>query len=190
MPLRHKSKKTQDRINKLLKAKCQGCGGCCTNSVVPVTHEDVKRIMKKTGQKVDDVVRLLDSSEIDYDHDSDAWIKFSYGKRSLALKKKNGHCQYLDDENRCMIYHYRPMTCRTFPHQVTMDEGKVQNITLNRMIKQSYPSGPKKSIDQLVKETKKEDRDDEKFFKLIEKFNKKKVRKGKKQFLKFLGFEV
>lgn len=178
-------------IDKWLRAKCVGCGGCCTHSVVPVTDSDVKRIMKFTGLEANDVVRFIDQSEVEEDDNKDVWIDFSYGKRFMVLKRAKDRCKFLDDNNRCTVYEARPMTCRTFPLQVYLndDETAIKNITLNRMIKQTYPLAdkPTKSREQAFKETVKEDREDEKFLKKIAKWNKQKKKGKKKKFLKFLG---
>lgn len=183
--------KKSKTIDKWLKAKCMGCGGCCTHSVVPITDADVKRIMKHTGLPADKIVRFIDQSEVEKDDQDESWVHLSYGKRVMVLQRANDRCKFLDDDNRCTVYTARPMTCRTFPLQVYLndDNTAIENITLNRMIKKTYPLAKEntKSKEQAFKETLQEDRQDEKFFAKIEKWNAL-PKKGKKDdFLKFLG---
>lgn len=176
---------------KWLHAKCVGCGGCCTNSVVPVNDSDVKRIAKHTGLKADKIVRFVDSSAVEPDEMDDSWVELSYGKRFMALRRAKDRCMFLDDNNLCTIYEARPMTCRTFPLQIylTDDDKKIEKITLNRMIKDKYPLAKEKTKTKktALKQAIKEDRQDNAFWDKIAKWNKKKKKGGKDAFLKFLG---
>jgi len=179
-----------EKLNKMLRIKCTGCGGCCTSSIVPVTDADVLRIMKRTGKTAQEIIRFYDSTEIDYDTDSPSWIKMNYGKRIMGLKKKQARCQFLDDNSRCTIYTDRPATCRTFPLQVARDDnGRISNITLNRIIKDRYPFGAKNSYPQFIRHANMEENEDEFYSQRVSQWNKKSSRPTKSVFLKFLKLD-
>lgn len=180
----------KERIQKWQRVSCTGCARCCKETIVPVTDADVKRLVKATGQSAQEIIRFADKHEIDYEPDAEAWIRLNYGRRSMVLRKKNDRCLFLDDNNRCTVYAHRPMTCRTFPLQVSLSEAhdKIEDISLNRIIKQRYPSGPKKSLELIRKTVSKEEREDERFFRKIERWNQDFSSGNKKDFLKFLGF--
>lgn len=182
-----KKETIKKRLDKLLRAKCQGCGGCCTNSVVPVTHADIKRLIKKTKLSAKKIARFVDEDEIDFDEDAPNWIQLKGGKRAMALRKAEGRCMFLDEENRCTVYTARPATCRTFPIAIDLDEDdKVERVSLNRMIKDRYPLGKKRPLKDLIKDAKREDREDQKFYELIEEWNEDYAGKSAKSFLKFV----
>lgn len=182
------NEKIQMKLNKLLKVECQGCGGCCTKTLVPVTDSDIKRLVKRTGKSADEIVRLYDSTDVSYDAESDGWIRMKYGKRFLGLKKKNGKCQFLDENNRCQVYEDRPATCRTFPLQIHLDENdKITNVSLNRIIKSSYPLGEKQPINRILTYAKMEEKEDQQFYNKVQSWNSNAANGGKKEFLKFLG---
>lgn len=175
-------------IERLLRTKCEGCGGCCSKPVVPVTDADVKRLAKRTGKKARDIVRLYDSSDFDYDTDAPLWLKMNYGKRALGLKKKQEKCIFLDGNNRCSVYEDRPATCRTFPLQIDINEcGDIGHISLNRIIKKKYPLGKKQPISKIKKHALMEENEDQNYYEKIENWNEKISREGKDHFLKFLG---
>jgi Fe-S-cluster containining protein len=181
-------KTTKDKIKKWLKVKCMGCGGCCTNSIVPVSMGDVKRLMKHTGKPADEIIRLVDPNEIAFETDHDGWIHMSYGKRIMALRKQKDRCQFLNDEKQCTVYEGRPMTCRTFPLQIHLDEeGEIENVSLNRMIKQRYPSGSAKPWKIAREQAYQEDTEDETYHRKVEKWNNSSKQGGKLGFMKFMG---
>lgn len=47
---------------------------------------------------------------------NDSWKFFP------VLKRVNNICPYLDKNNRCSIYKYRPITCRRFPYIISNDK--------------------------------------------------------------------
>jgi len=179
---------TKQKLDKMLRVKCVGCGGCCTHSIVPVTDSDIKRLMRRTGKSADELVRFYDTTDVEFDQEDPHWIEMDYGKRTIALKKKNGKCRFLDDNNRCTVYTDRPATCRTFPLAIDLDQkGNFASITLNRIIKQSYPYGAKQPVQKIKLAAQMEEREDERFYNKIDKWNKMNKRPSKQAFLKFLN---
>lgn len=183
-----------EEINEILKTACEGCGKCCSDPVVPITDADIRRIYNHTQIHPKEFTKLYDENDGDFDDDCDSWIHFQYGKRFLGLKKQKGseRCTFLDESNRCSIYEARPMTCRSFPFSIELDEDEqLENLELTLITRESYPKGPAKKLDDLIELARKEDDQDIHFFDLIERWNdkKKKFRKNKKAFLKYLGFK-
>ncbi len=178
-------------MDKWLKTRCVGCGRCCTETIVPVTDADVKRLMKHTGKKATEVVRFFGPDDVEWADGDESWIHTTDGNRFLALIKSQNRCQFLDDANRCTVYDARPMTCRTFPLQIHLNETqtKIENITLNRIVKTKYPISdkPTKTKALAFEQCLAEDNEDERFRKKIKAWNKAKRQGGLNAFLKFVG---
>ena len=168
--------------------ECQRCSGCCSGTMVPLTDSDVKRLVKATGKPASDIVRRCDSGQTDYERDRDGWISLSYGKRILGIRQRNKRCIFLDENDHCEAYLSRPMTCRTFPYQVEhYDDGTLEGITLNRAVKCKCPTGPAVSKKRLQQDGKKEDAEDEAYYKKLRRWNGNGHSGGKEEFLAFLG---
>ena len=99
----------------LLKFRCTGCGNCCKDPLLPLTDADVARIIARTHERAIDIVRFVNRHQIDMDDDPDAFVRLRQGKRVMVLGHAHGGCRYLDSENRCKIYGFRPIGCRVFP---------------------------------------------------------------------------
>ncbi len=88
-----------------------------------------------------DIARLLDaglSAAIDQDNRSfrqDIYFKNKPGVLAdinsddwnyfPILKRVNNICPYLDQQNKCTIYKYRPITCRRFPYILTQTKAHI-----------------------------------------------------------------
>lgn len=72
------------------------CAKCCYDTEMPLTREDIARIVS-LGYKISDFVRV--------------------GADGIPrLKNVNGHCVFLDeDTGKCKIYPWRPLGCRLYP---------------------------------------------------------------------------
>jgi len=102
---------------------CARCAGCCTGTVVPLNGADLRRLVRKTGLAADRIVRLYDSSEVEFESDSPLWIRMRYGARVLGLRaQRDMRCMFLDEHGLCSVYDARPATCRTFPFMVELDD--------------------------------------------------------------------
>ena len=182
---------TSPTMDKWLKTRCVGCGRCCTETIVPVTDSDVKRLMKHTGKKAQEIVRFFGTADVEWTDGDESWIHTTDGNRFLALIKAQNRCQFLDDDNRCTVYEARPMTCRTFPLQIILNEAetKIENITLNRIVKKNYPRSdkPTKTKKLAFEQGLAEDTEDAKFRKKIKAWNTAKRKGGLNAFLNFVG---
>mgnify|MGYP003582161240 CR=1 FL=1 len=95
------------------KFDCLSCANCCKNYSPRFKTPDVKRISKKLGMK--------ESSFIDtylrVDDDGDFVVKSS-------------PCPFLNDDNTCSIYEFRPSDCARFPYTDEDVFIKRQSLTL------------------------------------------------------------
>lgn len=99
----------------LLRFRCTGCGNCCRDPLLPLTDADVRRIVRKTGDRAVDVVAWVDRDGIDMDDEPEAFVMLRQGKRVMVLRHERGACRYLGDDARCTIYSSRPLGCRIYP---------------------------------------------------------------------------
>ncbi len=177
------------KLPKYTKVKCARCGDCCRIPVVPVTHKDVARLIKHTGLSVSALVRFCPSSEMAYDEDSGLWIKFKSVRRAMVLRKRGERCIFQTPEKACSAYEARPQTCRTFPYSMDFDGKKVVEITLNKVMKCNAIKCSKGciDIDTVIANVRKEDREDNEYHKLVERWNLSHSTGTVKDFLKFIG---
>jgi Fe-S-cluster containining protein len=99
----------------LLRFRCTGCGNCCKDPLLPLTDQDVAQIIERTRERALDIVRFVNRHQIDMDDDPEAFVRLRQGKRVMVLGHSHRGCRYLDAENRCSIYAFRPLGCRVFP---------------------------------------------------------------------------
>jgi Fe-S-cluster containining protein len=117
----------------LLKFRCTGCGNCCKDPLLPLTDGDLRRIMKRTGDRPHDIVTWVDRHGIDMDDEPEAFVRLRQGKRVMVLRHSNGGCRYLGDDERCTIYSSRPLGCRIYPFDPTFtSKGKLRRLSLVR----------------------------------------------------------
>ena len=166
---------------------CTKAGACCHGNIVPVTDADVRRLMQATGLPAAAIVRLYSVTDLDYDGDR-SWIRFSYGRRLLGLKKRGEACRFLNQYGLCTVYNSRPMTCRTFPYMVYFDANgrpePLQRNTASGCCARVGPAWPRK---QLLTDARQEDAEDARFFSQLRRWEKRGSRGGKRGLLRFLG---
>ncbi len=180
--------KRKQKFKNILKATCARCGNCCIEPVPPVTDKDMARLIKATGLPADRIVRMYSSSEIAWESEREGWIRLSYGKRVIGLRRRNDRCLLLTRDLCCSVYQARPMTCRTFPYEVELDQsGNITELDLNTGIKCGQKQG--KGVDSrwLQRTARQEQAEDEAYYRKVERWNRQKERGGKLDFLRFLG---
>ena len=75
---------------------CGECGDCCRYTKIPITQQDVERIIEHTSYTQKSLKRVVQTKD-----------------NELYL---SGDCPFLKD-NSCTIYKWRPDTCYLFPIQ-------------------------------------------------------------------------
>lgn len=84
------------KLKILKKVKCKKCGWCCRNQNAMLTIEDVKRLMVHF--------------KYNYDQFSEKYLD-----KKMKIPYLKSPCPFLDDENKCNIYHIRPKVCKIYP---------------------------------------------------------------------------
>jgi Fe-S-cluster containining protein len=184
---KNKRKKTQASCDD---GACTNHAVCCKDTIVPITDTDVKRLMKVTGLPADEIIRLYSPSDLQYDTDH-TWIRMGYGKRIIGLKKKGNRCKFLNDHDLCTVYDARPITCRTYPYMVLLDQdGTLNELELNSDVDCCGRLGSHWTKKRLLKDARQEDAEDDAYIDRLRAYEKR-VRKGKNRgkqgLLKFLG---
>ena len=111
---------------KFLKFRCTECGNCCSDTIVPITHEDVARMMKGTGLKAMDIATFYKSSDFDDGGEGLQFVNLDGGRRTLGLRKRfdkendRDSCAFFKGD-RCSVYEHRPVTCRVWPFTLRFD---------------------------------------------------------------------
>jgi Fe-S-cluster containining protein len=125
-----------------------------------------------------------------YDEDSGLWIKFKSVRRAMILRKRGERCIFQTPERACSAYEARPQTCRTFPYSVDFDGAEIEEIRLNKVMKCKAIKCSKGciDIDTVIANTKKENREDEEYHKLVKQWNLSHSDGTTKDFLEFIGF--
>lgn len=71
---------------------CSTCGNCCRLRFIELTLKNVERIQAKGHKNFYDEI-----------------------KNEFVMKRNNGKCIFLNQDNSCSIYEIRPEVCRDFP---------------------------------------------------------------------------
>lgn len=96
---------------------CLSCGNCCKTTVPIITNKDSERIAKHLKMKIHDF-------ETKYVHiESDTLKSF-----------KMAPCEFLMDDNHCMIYDVRPKACSEYPHTTRNKFHQLSRITLENTV--------------------------------------------------------
>lgn len=168
--------------------KCGRCCTCCTEPVVPVTDSDVARICKLLNVNPKKIVRFFAMDEMEFDPESEVWIKFKSGKKAMGLRKRNNRCMFLSDSVSCKIYNQRPMTCRTFPYMIDFDQnGDPERVRRNKIVDCKSSRKGLSHLDEAVSNIRIEINEDESYYKKIEVWNRTESDGDTNSFLKHLG---
>ena len=133
-----------------LRFRCTGCGNCCKDPLLPLTDGDVRRIMQRTGDAPNDIVRWVDRAGIDMDDEPEAFVRLRQGKRVMVLRQAHGRCRYLGSDDRCGIYADRPLGCRIYPFDPEFTtKGKVRRLTLVRATECPYELDGENSVSDI-----------------------------------------
>ncbi len=92
-----------------LNFSCTGCGKCCkVDGDVWLAPEEVPPIAKHLGLDLSEFRSNYVKAEITPSdgNEEESW---------MCLKRDEGACVFLGEDNRCSIYDHRPIQCRTYP---------------------------------------------------------------------------
>lgn len=114
------------------KINCLECANCCKTLGPLLSERDISRISKKLNIKP----AIFESKYLVIDEDGDYIFKTM-------------PCPFIDSENYCSIYEYRPKACSDYPHTHQPDILKKHKIT----IKNSFTCPAVFEILEKVKQT-------------------------------------
>ncbi len=184
-----------NKISDLLKIRCAQCGQCCCDPVIEMTHHDLRRLVKHTGLPAEKLSAFYSNSILESDIDDDGWVKLSYGKRKMGLRKKqDGACMFLSKERQCIAYEARPISCRVFPIDVILDEDnkiidlELSDVVVEKFIDCKHYRGKAASHKKFMLNANMSQDETASYWKKVEKWNKHPEIGRKTDFLKFMGF--
>lgn len=92
-----------------LQFSCTGCGKCCkVDGDVWLAPEEVTQITQHLGLNISEFRSNYIKAEIlpTDGNEEESW---------MCLKRDQGACIFLGEDNRCKIYDHRPIQCQTYP---------------------------------------------------------------------------
>ena len=178
---------------KYLKFRCTDCGNCCSDTIVPITAEDVKRLM--TGEKLpwNKILEFYKSDEFDDGGEGLRFAELDEGRKVMGLIKKwdaeNGRdaCKFFKN-NRCSVYESRPVTCRVWPFTIRFDdEGRISSMAINGTVACPYELDGDNSPQKVAADWNWDDRADEAWERQVTRWNKLYAGGTRQEFLKYIG---
>src|SRR6478736_1183398 len=93
-----------------LRFRCTGCGNCCRDLRVPLTHADVRRLADATGRAAARFVAWLPTHEVDLIGEPGSLVVLDHdaGHALMVLAQREGACVLLGSDERCTAYAARP----------------------------------------------------------------------------------
>jgi len=100
-----------------LRFRCTGCGNCCRDLRVPLTHADLRRLVDATGRPPSQIVAWLPTREVDLIGEPGSLVLLDHeaGHALMTLAQQDGACIFLGSDERCVAYSARPGNCRLYP---------------------------------------------------------------------------
>jgi Fe-S-cluster containining protein len=173
----------------LLNFRCTCCGNCCREPIVLVTDEDIRRIQAHTGQAAHEIVDFYKPKEIAWKKSQPGWLNLKSGRHIMGLQRTDKGCQYLGADERCTIYEHRPITCRRYPFDLEIsDAGAIELLSISQSVECPYELDGKNELTEIKALADWEAEEENPYFEKLGSWNQKKKLRGRKKFLKFLGF--
>lgn len=156
---------------------CKGCkNSCCRKNIVPLSKEDVLRIIKV----IPNIMYFVDFVPTEYAPKGEV-VKGNKYKGVLVLKHENGGCVFLKD-NRCSIHEHRPRACRLYPFNPIFTEHK-EGYSLKVNTREGCREIKKGHFFEYMPDALKWREERLEYKKIVEEWNKRKDR----NLIKFIG---
>jgi Fe-S-cluster containining protein len=176
-----------------LRFRCTDCGNCCTDTIVPVTDQDVSRLMLGTGLPALEMLAFYRASEFADEGVDLLFVELDQGPRVMALKRRYDEkeereaCKFYQNQ-RCTAYEYRPITCRVWPFSLSLDaEGKrIKRMEINDDLPCPYELDGEQDPAALLANWKADDAQDDSWKLKVEEWNRLYAGGTPEQFLSFL----
>jgi Fe-S-cluster containining protein len=154
--------KRQELINDLgiMRFQCTRCGKCCSDpkTFVNLTYLDILRIKKGLKADIQELLKYVGFYTFENQNMQELMEHMVYSpvetEKGLAfigiLRKDNGRCIFLNEDNTCSIYEWRPRICQTFPFTFNITNlGDINTINDPSTSKDKSESEAEKSIPQI-----------------------------------------
>jgi Fe-S-cluster containining protein len=181
---------------KYLRFRCTDCGNCCVDTIVPVTGQDVLRLMKGTRLPAEQIVAFFRGDEFDDGGDGLTFVELDVGARVMGLRRRfsvsreEDACRFYDGK-KCTAYAHRPSTCRLWPLQPTLDEaGRITRLALNDTVDCRYDLEGQVDPERLVANWRRDERQDEQWTQKVDRWNRRHRGGARREFLKFVGLRA
>ena len=163
---------------KFLRFRCTDCGNCCTDTLVPVTADDLQRL-KGTGKQPEEFVNFCKASEFADRAEGLPFVELNQGPRVMVLKRRwdvdeGKEACYFYKDRRCTAYEHRPITCRNWPFDLTFDDQgrRITRMAINGELPCPYElDGEPMDTKHLAAVWKKDDSQDLRYQRLVDKWN-------------------
>ena len=179
---------------KFLGFRCTECGNCCSDTIVPITHDDVARLVKGTGLRARDVATFYTAADFDDGGEGLQFINLDGGRRTLGLRKRfdkdndRDACAFFKGD-RCSVYEHRPVTCRVWPFTLRFDASgrRVSHLSINPALPCPYELDGKNSLPELVAHWRWDDRQDDAWGAKVSEWNRTHSAGTEEDFFSFCG---
>lgn len=102
----------KEHVEAFQEIDCLKCANCCKGTGPLFTDQDISRISKKFKMKEDDFI----AEYLVLDEDNDFILQST-------------PCRFLNEDNTCFIYDFRPNACREYPHTDRKNMYQILNLT-------------------------------------------------------------
>lgn len=171
---------------------CTDCGNCCTQTLVPITADDLWQVCRGTGLAPGRVASFQPTSRFDDGGEGLPVVQLDEGRRVMCLARQpagayDDLCGF-HQEGRCSVYEHRPVTCRLFPFVVSLDPetGEIDELTMSGRVECVYERTGDVQLEQLKEQASIEMSRDARFSELVALWNRRHPGGTRKAFFKFL----
>ncbi len=132
--------------------ECNNCALCCKINEIPVIEKDITRILDH-GYELDQFLKELSPVLIRSHQKKDSFIKAYFLKKKPFVKE----CVFLDEDEKCKIHKYKPLSCSIYPFAVRKDDESLLVIVHPKSVCASIDtdvnkekSNTKKTVENLL----------------------------------------
>lgn len=156
-----------------------------------ITDTDVRRLLDGTKRPVEEILRFPRLEDVNMDKRSPWGLKMADGRRVLMTVRwrRGGACMFLQDDNRCAAYEYRPLVCRQHPFNVVFTEtGGVERLTMSRIVEcpaEWDGNGSRRDHARLERWS---EREADTYLEQVEAWNRRRtIKRSPREWLRFIG---